>query len=67
MDLKKIKDEDEIKKVVKKIINENKKATDDYKKGKESAIQFLLGQVMRETRGKVDPEIITKTLKEILN
>ncbi len=47
-----------------KAINANPKAVSDYKKGKEESLQFLVGQVMRETRGKADPEIIKKILKK---
>jgi len=38
----------------------------DYKKGKNEALQFLIGQIMRETRGKANPEIISEILKKIL-
>ena len=43
------------------------KAVEDYKRGKESALQFLLGQVMRETRGRVRPEIVLESLREKLD
>ena len=58
-----INDTEFIKEIVKKIIEKNPKAVADYKKGKEESIQFLIGQVMRETKGKINPE----TLKNILN
>ncbi len=56
----------EIEDVVKKIIKENKKAVDDYKKGKENALQFLIGQLMRETKGRVNPDIARQSLEKIL-
>ena len=61
-----IADEAEIEKIVKKIISENQKAVQDFKKGKENALQFLIGQVMTETKGKANPEIINKIFKKLL-
>jgi len=66
--LEQISDQSQIEEIVKKIIEKNQKAVEDYKKGKENAIQFLLGGVMRETKGKVNPEeakkVILKLIKE---
>jgi len=61
-----IKDIDVIRLIVSKVIAENPKAVEDYKKGKVASLQFLIGQVMRETRGKANPEILKKILKEKL-
>lgn len=47
---------------VEKVISENPKAVEDYKKGKESSIQFLLGMVMKETKGKGNAQAIKDTL-----
>jgi len=59
-------DEVEIGEIVKEIIQKNQKAISDYKKGKENAFQFLIGQVMRESKGKASPAVISKILKELL-
>ena len=59
-------DKAEIEKIVKKVISENQKAIQDFKKGKENALQFLIGQVMAETKGKANPEIINKIFKKLL-
>ena len=59
-------DEVEIEKVVKEIISKNQKAVEDYKKGKETALQFLIGQVMAKTQGKANPEIVQENLIKIL-
>ncbi len=64
--LKLITDEKQIKKVVKEIIKKNQKAVDDYKKGRESAIQFLVGQVMAKTKGTAGPEKVIEILKKLL-
>lgn len=57
-------DEDEIVNIVKNIISVNQKAVSDFKKGKENAIQFLIGQVMAQTNGRIDPKTAEKILKE---
>ncbi len=66
-DLGQVQDSGELEKAASKIISENQTAVADYKKGKEASLQFLIGQVMRETRGKANPgaiqDILTKLLK----
>ncbi|MCL6500991.1 MAG: Asp-tRNA(Asn)/Glu-tRNA(Gln) amidotransferase GatCAB subunit B, partial [Candidatus Pacearchaeota archaeon] len=61
-------DQSQIEEIAKRIIEQNQKAVEDYKKGKENAIQFLIGGIMRETKGKVNPEkakkVIFKLIKE---
>ncbi len=59
-------DEGELKKVVKKVAKNNPDSVKDYKNGKGNAIQFLMGQVMRETKGKANPKVATKLLEEEL-
>jgi len=58
-----------LKKIVYQVISENQKAVSDFKKGKENALEFLIGQVMRKTKGKANPkiakEILTRILREI--
>jgi len=60
-------DERELEKIVKKIVEGNPKPVEDYKKGKEAALQFLVGQVMKETKGRANPEIVQKILKNLLS
>ncbi|MBW6441599.1 Asp-tRNA(Asn)/Glu-tRNA(Gln) amidotransferase subunit GatB [Patescibacteria group bacterium] len=59
-------DEDTLVEIIKKIIDSNPKAVDDFKEGKENSIQFLFGHVMRETKGKVDPENTVSLIKELI-
>jgi aspartyl-tRNA(Asn)/glutamyl-tRNA(Gln) amidotransferase subunit B len=61
-----VSDEKEIEKIVKEIVADNSEAVDDYKKGKQNALQFLAGQVMAKTRGRAKPETVQKLLKKIL-
>ncbi|MCD6500816.1 Asp-tRNA(Asn)/Glu-tRNA(Gln) amidotransferase subunit GatB [bacterium] len=64
--LRQISDEEELEKIVGEVIDKNKKPVEDYKKGKEAALQFLVGQVMKETKGKANPQIILQLLKKLL-
>jgi len=56
----------ELEDIIKKVISKNPKAVEDYNKGKENALQFLAGQVMAETRGRANPDIVQEVLKKIL-
>lgn len=62
-----IKDELVIEKFIKEVILKNPKAAQDYKAGKQNALQFLLGQVMAQTRGTADPKKVSELVKKILN
>jgi len=64
--LAQVTDEKEIEKAVKDVVAKNPKAVEDYKKGKQNALQFLAGQVMSATRGRAKPETVQKLLKKIL-
>jgi len=65
-DLIQITNETDIKKIIEEVIAKNKKAAEDFKKGKENAFQFLIGQVMAQTKGKANPQIVSWLLREIL-
>jgi aspartyl-tRNA(Asn)/glutamyl-tRNA(Gln) amidotransferase subunit B len=62
--LTQISDEGTIAEIVEKVLAENMDAVESYRKGKEKAFGFLVGQVMRETRGKANPQIVNRILKE---
>jgi len=59
-------DEENVLKAVKQSIEENPDAVSDYKEGKKEALNYLVGQVMRITRGKADPAKTVKMLKETI-
>ena len=63
MGLKSMNNADELKNMVKEAISENDSAIEDYKNGKENAVRFLIGQVMKKSRGTANP---SETEKEIL-
>ena len=51
---------------VREAIESNPKAVDDFLQGKESAAKFLVGQVMRITRGQANPEMVNRLIDEAL-
>lgn len=61
-----ISDENEIKKIVESVVLKNEQSVIDYRAGKDRALGFLVGQIMKETKGKANPKIINEILLEIL-
>jgi aspartyl-tRNA(Asn)/glutamyl-tRNA(Gln) amidotransferase subunit B len=59
-------DEGELKKIIEKIITDNPKVVDDFKAGKEVALQFLIGQGMKATKGSANPDILKSLFKSML-
>jgi aspartyl-tRNA(Asn)/glutamyl-tRNA(Gln) amidotransferase subunit B len=57
---------DELAAVVEKALAANAKAVRDYQSGKEEALRFLVGQVMRETRGRANPDLVNQILRQKL-
>ena len=62
--LEQVSDEGAILKLVEETIAENPQSVADYKAGKDKAIGFLVGQIMKKSRGKANPVMVTKMLKE---
>ena len=60
-------DEGAIKEICQKVVDANPQSIIDYKAGKDRAIGFLVGQIMKETKGKANPQIVNKLLLEIIN
>ncbi len=61
-----ITDDSEIREVIKTIIKNNPDSVNDYKNGHDRAIKFLMGQVMKETKGKANPKLANDILVEEL-
>ncbi len=57
-----VSDEGELAEVIKKVIMANPKPAEDYKAGKPQALQFLIGQIMKETKGAANPSVIREIL-----
>ena len=62
-----ISDEGAIKEVVLKIIEENPQSVSDFKAGKDRAIGFLVGQAMKATKGKANPQMLNQMFISELN
>ncbi|MDP2656358.1 MAG: Asp-tRNA(Asn)/Glu-tRNA(Gln) amidotransferase subunit GatB [bacterium] len=65
--LEQVSDEGLIKELCEKVINANEKVVADIKAGKENALMFLVGQVMKESKGTAQPEMVKEILKGILS
>jgi aspartyl-tRNA(Asn)/glutamyl-tRNA(Gln) amidotransferase subunit B len=57
----------ELDKVIKRIIDENKKQVEEYQAGKLTVLKYLIGQVMAATKGKANPKIVKELLEKNLN
>ena len=60
-------DENELKQICEQVVNDNPKAIEDYKNGKEAAFKSLVGGVMKATRGKANAAIATEILKGLID
>lgn len=61
---KQVSDAGVINKAVDGVIENNNKVVEDIRAGKDTAMKFLIGQVMRETKGQANPEMVQKLLRE---
>ncbi|MDI9480053.1 MAG: Asp-tRNA(Asn)/Glu-tRNA(Gln) amidotransferase subunit GatB [Syntrophomonadaceae bacterium] len=61
-----ISDQDTLQKVIDEAVAANAKVVEDYKNGKEKAFGFLIGQIMKATRGQANPALVNELLKERL-
>ena len=61
-----ISDEGEIKSIVLKILETNPQSIEDFKAGKDRALGFLVGQAMKETKGKANPKMLNEMFLEEL-
>ena len=52
---------------VKKVLEENQQSIVDYKAGKDRALGFLVGQAMKQTKGKANPRMLNQMFLEELN
>ena len=64
--LKTVNDAGELQAVVEQVIRDNPQSVEDYRNGKEKAIGFLVGQTMKAMKGKANPGMVNKILKELL-
>ena len=62
-----ISDEGALLKAVEEAINNNPQSVEDFKAGKQKAVGFLVGQIMKATKGQANPQMVNKLLVEELN
>jgi aspartyl-tRNA(Asn)/glutamyl-tRNA(Gln) amidotransferase subunit B len=59
-----ISDQGELEKIVIETLDSNPQSIEDFKNGKDRAIGFLVGQIMKATKGKANPQLVNKLLME---
>lgn len=64
--LEQVSDVTALEEAAEKAIKENEKSVKDYKSGKENALSFLVGQVMKATKGKANPKLVGEILRKKL-
>jgi aspartyl-tRNA(Asn)/glutamyl-tRNA(Gln) amidotransferase subunit B len=57
-------DENVLDEIVEKVLKNNAASVKDYQSGKANALQFLIGQIMRESKGKANPQVALELLKK---
>ena len=62
-----ISDDKKLKEIIQNILANNPSQVADYKNGKDNLFKYFVGQVMKETKGKANPNITSNILKEELN
>ena len=58
--------EEEVISIINNVVENNSQSVEDYRNGNERAIKFLMGQIMKETKGNANPQMVTEKLVEIL-
>ena len=68
LNIKQINDDNELINIVKEVLNNNPESINDYKNGKDRALKYLMGQIMKETKGQANPVKVNEILiKELSN
>ena len=62
-----ISDDSAIREIVLKVLAANEQSVTDFLNGKDKAVGFIVGQTMKESRGKANPGIVNKIIMEELN
>jgi aspartyl-tRNA(Asn)/glutamyl-tRNA(Gln) amidotransferase subunit B len=61
-----VSDKGELEKFCKEAIEENPQAVEDYKKGEEKALHFIIGKVMQKTRGQATPREVNEIVRSLI-
>ncbi len=62
LNIKLINDDNELIKIVKEVLDNNEESINDYKNGKDRALKYLMGQIMKETKGQANPVKVNEIL-----
>ncbi len=62
-----VSNEDDLLIIINKVLDENKNSVNDYKNGKDNAFKYLMGMVMKETKGSANPVVVNNLLKTLLS
>ena len=65
--MKQVSDTSEIEAIITRVLETNIQSVEDYKNGKEKAMGFLVGQIMKESKGKANPKLVNEILLKKLN
>ena len=66
LSLTQVSDENQLRQLIGGVLESNAKSVEDYKNGKSNAFAFIVGQCMKASKGKANPQIVNKILREIL-
>ena len=64
--LEQINDKEELSQIIDEAIGKSQKAVEEYKSGKDKALQSIIGQIMRASKGKANPQLVNEMLIEKL-
>jgi aspartyl-tRNA(Asn)/glutamyl-tRNA(Gln) amidotransferase subunit B len=64
--LEQISDEEALRRIVEEIVAANPKAVQEFLSGNEKVVGFFVGQVMRATKGKANPQLTNQLVREVL-
>ena len=65
--VKQVSDKSEIEALIKSVLQKNVEMVNDYKKGKDKLFGFFVGQVMKESKGKANPQLVNQVLNDLLS
>lgn len=60
-------DTSKLEEIIKKVLKENETSVNDYKSGKQNALKFLMGMIMKETKGSANPKMVNDMLLDLLS
>ncbi len=65
--IEQVSDKSQIESLINSVLQKNEKMVNEYKSGKDKLFGFFVGQVMKESKGKANPQLVNQVLKELLS